>query len=53
MGERVVMPTTINPNKTLTSPMLLRMAQLSSKYSGTEVDAIADTNISRAYEQRL
>ena len=40
MGEKPEIPTTIRPNIILDRPIVLRMAQLSSKYSGTaaEVD---------------
>jgi hypothetical protein len=38
IGERLVIPTTKRPNRVLRSPILLRMDQLSSKYTGTAVD---------------
>jgi hypothetical protein len=43
-GEREVMPMIMNPNKTLTRPILLSMAQLSSKYTGTGADIIRGTS---------
>ncbi len=42
IGERVVIPTTKRPNRILRSPILLRMDQLSSKYTGTAVDDMID-----------
>jgi hypothetical protein len=38
IGERLVIPTTRRPNRTLRSPILLRMDQLVSKYKGTAVE---------------
>lgn len=38
IGERLVIPATKKPNKTLRSPILLRIDQLSSKYIGTPVE---------------
>jgi hypothetical protein len=38
LGERLVIPTTRRPNKILRSPILLRVDQLSSKYTETTVD---------------
>jgi hypothetical protein len=37
IGEKLVIPATSNPNKTLIRPILLRIDQLSSKYMGTAI----------------
>jgi hypothetical protein len=38
MGEKLVMPATSRPKKIFTKPMVLRIDQLNSKYTGTEAD---------------
>jgi uncharacterized lipoprotein NlpE involved in copper resistance len=43
-GEREVIPMIMSPNKTLTKPRLLRIAQLSSKYTGTAAEAMIGTH---------
>lgn len=54
IGENPEMPTTIRPNIILDSPIVLRMAQLSSKYSGTaaEVDD-ADPSMMTGYNDEV
>lgn len=42
--DKVVMPMTVRPNNTFAMPMLLRIAQLYSKYVGSVADDIFEYN---------
>jgi hypothetical protein len=50
IGDTLVMPTIVKPNRRLTRPMVLRMAQLCSKYTGGTTEAMMTIVLTKAVQ---